>query len=133
MTDPQTIEAFRGDRAAYKRALLKAEAELKADWEDLREVLFDRPYTDEEKRRLEAIRAALGEVQRNYFYLVQADIREFDRQDRVRELKASFEDQAASLNSRAQELRQVAATLESIESAISAVEKAVGQLGKLLV
>jgi hypothetical protein len=132
MSDPQTTEAFRADRAAYKRALLKAEAELKADWEDLREVLFDRPYTDAEKQRLEAIRIALGEVQRNYFFLVQADIREFDRQDRVRALKASFEDQANGLKARAQELRQVAATLESVESAISAVERAVGQLGKLL-
>ena len=127
-----SIDQFISARQVYREELGRHEAELMAQIKRLDDVLWDQPFSDDEKQTRKKLVDDLGVIRREQFFLAEIDIREFDRQPRIAELRAHFEGLKTDLDQRQAELKRLVGAIQTGTKVIQAVEKVVQQLAALM-
>lgn len=128
-----SVDNFVAARKAYREELGRHEAELMTRLKALDDVLWDRPFSNEEKTRRKALVDELVVVHREQFFLLEADIREFDSQQRIADLTAHFERVGRDMKRRQHKLEQLIGAVQTGTKVVQALEKMTQQLAALLV
>lgn len=123
-----SIATFKTQRTRYRDELARHETELLARLGKLDEILWDRPFNAEEKTKRTALVDELGFVRNEQFFLAEIDVREFDRQPRIKDLIKRFEALQKDAARRQKKLEDLVGNIKTATRVIQAMEKLTGQL-----
>jgi hypothetical protein len=129
MTIPQFVSA----RQKFREGLGSHDAALIAQIRRIDDVLWDRPFTAAEKQTRAKLVEDLAVIRREQFFLAEADIREFDQQPRIRELRDHFANLKTDLEQRQAALERLVGRITTATRLIGALEKVLQQLAKLII
>lgn len=127
------VDKFVAERTKLREELGRHETALMAQLRSLDDILWERPFNAAEKKKRKALVDALTEVHREQFFLIEADIREFDKKPRILALKAHFEKLAAGMKKRQEKLEKLVGAVQTATKVIKAAEKVAQQLAALAV
>lgn len=128
-----SVEDFVAARKLYREELGRHEADLMARLKALDDVLWDRTFTAEEKAQRTSLVDELTAVHREQFFLIEVDIREFDKKPRIAELKAHFDGLTTDMKARQAKLERLIGAVQTGTKVIQALEKVAQKLAALLV
>jgi hypothetical protein len=128
-----SVDDFVAARKTYREELGRHEAELMTRLKELDDVLWDRPFSEGEKAQRKSLVEELVVVHREQFFLLEADIREFDSQRRIADLTAHFERLGKDMKRRQAKLEQLIGAIKTGTKVLQALEKMTQKLADLLV
>ena len=127
-----SIATFKAQRRKYRDELARHEAELLARLKKLDDILWDRPFNEDEKKTRSALVDELSFVRNEQFFLAELDVREFDKQRRIKELIKRFQALQKDATKRREKLEDLVGNIKTATKVIQATEKLTEQLIKLL-